>query len=253
MAEAQPMFRRSEPIPMSVKITDIKPWQSAAKNDTGKSVSALGLFSAVLLAEIDDPRYRYEVRDGRRRLDSAVQAGIEQVPAMVAPPGVSEAELSAMGATANLLRSNSKLDEATDLKRLVDLGNDPAALARELGISVSTIHSRLRLFEVAPAFLEAVRSGKTSANTVAEVAKRTPEEQARLLETLTTNGELSMDDVKAVRFVAKQTAMDALPEHLFGVVEPEPAEVQFRNAVALACRQELSKERMIALVEEVMK
>jgi ParB/RepB/Spo0J family partition protein len=238
---------------MTVKLAEVEPWKSTARNLVKKSVALLGFTSTPLLQETGATPYKYRVVAGRRRLDAAAAAGLECVTALVIGADVTEADVRALGAMSNLARSSSPVDEAFDLHRLVELGHTPADLAKLFGISKAVIEKRLKLASLPDALLEAVRRGDMAPGVAADVANLTLEQQEQLIQRLETQDRITGADVKAVRLAQKEAAVKALPESLFGPIPELTPSERFKHAARQALAEGVTTQELARLLEEATK
>ena len=108
----------------------------------------------------DIDKGRYMVVIGHRRLAAAKQAGLTEVPCVIADMSY-EDQLATM-VTENLQRSDlTPVEQAQGLRQLsMELGLGAAQIAEKTGISESTVRRRLKVAAIAPDKLAAAAKGK---------------------------------------------------------------------------------------------
>jgi len=149
------------------------------------------------------------VADGRRRVKAARAAGLETVPARVAPDDGSLNALLSL--VTHGTRHDNPAAELDAIEQLLQTGASEQAIARETGLSRTTIQRRLRLRDLEPRLRDAYRLGRLATGVAEAVAKLPPPAQARLAEQLGARGTLSGVAVADERRVRQAEAVVALP------------------------------------------
>ena len=126
--------------------------------ELAESIKAHGVIQPVEVEATADGRYR--LHHGERRWRASKLAGLETIPAIVAPVRNGD-EALVRGLLENLHREDlNVIDEAHAYRRLLDAGRSVARLARETGRSPETIRTRLAWLAVAPEIQQLVALGQ---------------------------------------------------------------------------------------------
>lgn len=149
------------------------------------------------------------VVDGRRRVKAARAAGLESLPARVAPDDDSLTALLSL--VTHGTRHDNPAAELDAIEQLLQTGASEQAIARETGLSRTTIQRRLRLRDLEPRLRDAYRLGRLATSVAEAAAKLPPPAQARLAEQLGERGTLSGVAVADERRVRQAEAVTALP------------------------------------------
>lgn len=228
-AEPTPLFEQPTSRIELVALADIKPWSTGgAKSANAKSIAALGLRSVITLKRIaPGSRYRFEVIDGSRRLNTARDKGIEHVQAEVLPEETERAEAAALRFVLNLGRSPNPMHEAEALQEVIDACLAEGIpqlevrgyLTRTLGVSASVINQHLGLLLLPAALRQGVKDGKVAAGVAARIANLTRVQQEQLVWKLEAEGKLTGNMVKDVRRVKREATLAELPDTLFAPLD----------------------------------
>lgn len=228
-AEPTPLFEKPTATHELVALADIKPWStSGAKSANAKSIAALGLRSEVTLKRLPPgSRYRFEVIDGSRRLNTARDEGLEHVQAEVMSVETDRAEVAALRFVLNLGRSPNPMHEAEALQEVIDacLADGIPQLevrghiTRTLGVSTSVINQRLGLLLLPAALRQGVKDGKVAAGVAAKIANLSFAQKEQLVWKLEAEGKLTGNMVKDVRRVKREATLAELPDTLFAPLD----------------------------------
>ena len=228
-AEPTPLFEKPTATFELVALADIKPWSTGgAKSANTKSIAALGLRGGVTLKRLPPgSRYRFEVVDGSRRLNTARDQGREHVQAEVLPEETDRAEAAALRFVLNLGRSPNPMQEAEALQEVVDAclaAGVPRLevrgyITRTLGISASVINQRLGLLLLPAALRQGVKDGEIAAGVAAKIANLSFVQQEQLAWKLEAEGKLTSNMVKDVRRVKQEATLAELPDTLFAPLD----------------------------------
>ena len=228
-AEPTPLFDKPESTHELVALADIRPWSTGgAKSANAKSIAALGLRGEVTLKRIaPGSRYRFEVIDGSRRLNTARDKGLEHVQAEVMPVETDRAEAAALRFVLNLGRSPNPMQEAEALQELVDAClaegipqvEVPSYISRTLGYSTKIITQRLGLLLLPPVLRQGVKDGKIATGVAAKIANLSSVQQEQLVWKLEAEGKLTSNMVKDVRRVKREAILAELPDNLFAPLD----------------------------------
>lgn len=124
------------------------------------SIRKNGLFQNITVTPSDDG-LTYNVIIGNRRLEAAMQAGLEELPCEII--AVSEDEAVSMMLQENMMRENlNTYEEAQGFQMMMDLGKSIAEISEMSGFSDSTVRKRVKLADLdKDEFKEAVERGAT--------------------------------------------------------------------------------------------
>ena len=157
-----------------------KEFPEAELEELAADIQQHGILQAIVVHPADaDGRYR--IHFGAKRLRAAQRAGLQEVPVVMraapADPYTQVAE--------NQKRHGlTPLDLARFIKGQVDAGKSNAAIARRLGMNLTTVAHHLALLTLPPELDAVLKSGQcTSPRTLAELSRlhETQPEQVRAL------------------------------------------------------------------------
>jgi ParB family chromosome partitioning protein len=181
---------------LEVKITAIRPnpRQPRVKIDTGQlddltnSIRTHGILQPLVVLPAD-PKGRYTLIAGERRLRAAKEAGLSVVPVIIRD--TTEAGQLELALIENLQRTDlNPLEAADGYRQLVDdfsLSHDD--VARRVGKSRTTVSNTLRLLKLSAAVREALTNDKISeGHARALLALPTAQSQSAALETILGRG-----------------------------------------------------------------
>lgn len=205
-----------------VSLDDIvDPEYSDGTNKAAHSIEQLGFLSTVLLQERDDEKY--DILDGRRRVQTARKEERGEVPALVVPKGVEPSLQAILPAVMNLARSQSPLVEAESIAGAIEAGYSEDSLSA-LGIPKQTIRKRMRLWNAPEEIKEGVRQGDIAPTTAEKVSKLMPSLQKKAVDAYEANGNLTGSDVKELRQAKVQDDISGMSSDLFGGGDEEAEE-----------------------------
>ncbi len=202
-----------------------------------KSVLFAGIvFQSVVLTEIEGTDL-YRVIAGKRRVLSARKAELEKIPAMVLPSGSPDGLLSIFVLLENMNRSPNPAAEAESIDEVMSAyGWTEAELSRNLGVPLSRIKSRIRLFDLIPELFERLRKGDMTL-TLAEKMRALPTAKQR---ELIERGSLTINTAEEA---LRRNKLDLLPAELFHL----PEEVPFEDEEELIEQIKKKLEQVIAI------
>jgi len=174
-------------------------------------IRAVGILQPVILMTRADGSY--VVCDGRGRIRAARAAGLDAVPAMVAPEG--HIAPSAVGAKANALRRDNPRTRLTFIEEAAAAGLDDRAICRVGGFGAAELKAARRLLDLVPALRAALDAGTIRATVAQDAAALEPGQQETLVALLARTGRLAVGDVRAARRVERDAAVAVLPPLLF--------------------------------------
>ncbi|MGW2708102.1 ParB/RepB/Spo0J family partition protein [Streptomyces sp. NPDC001356] len=161
-------------------------------DETVESVREVGIILPIVVATVEaylrdrpgraedlDDGAQYVVVDGHRRLEASRRVGLATIPVRVdnARVATDEALLEA-AFVANYHRDDmTDLEEAHALKQLVDYYGSQTKAAKRLGISQSTLASKLSLLKLSPELQKDLMTGERKVEHVRNLGKLPPEAQ----------------------------------------------------------------------------
>lgn len=152
---------------LNVAVEDIIPNRSqprlafddASLSDLAKSIKEHGIIQPLVLRKFGD---KYEIVAGERRYKAAQLAGLASVPAVVAL--IDDKTSAEVAIAENVQRKPlTAIEEAKSYKALLDLGYmSQEQLAGKMGISVSSLRSKLALLNLSPEIQDGIMESKIS-------------------------------------------------------------------------------------------
>ncbi len=218
---------RALDIPLALLPPDTHLLGDPPPRDLVRSIATLRcLLQPVVLIEAGDGAYH--VGDGRRRIKAAREAGLEQVAALVFPPGALSPD--AVTLIGNTLRAPNPVSDYQALTALLAQGADEAAISAATGLTAPEIRARLRLDGLIAPLKEALYQGALRASVASEAARLPAHQQETLTPRLAGGEKVTLAAVRAARQVTRAAAVAALPAALFdtppaGDERPWPAAV----------------------------
>ena len=130
-----------------------------ALNELADSIKEHGIIEPIIVRPLND---KYEIIAGERRYKAACIAGLTKVPVIV--KCLSDYKSAQVAVIENVQRRNlNPMEEAKSYKRILDHGlKTQEELAKEIGVSQSTIANKLRLLSLAEPVKQALSENKIS-------------------------------------------------------------------------------------------
>ena len=130
-----------------------------ALNELADSIKEHGIIEPIIVRQLND---KYEIIAGERRYKAACIAGLTKVPVIVR--NLSDYKSAQVAVIENVQRRNlNPMEEAKSYKRILDQGlKTQEELAKEIGVSQSTIANKLRLLNLAEPVKQALSENKIS-------------------------------------------------------------------------------------------
>lgn len=130
-----------------------------ALNELADSIKEHGIIEPIIVRPLND---KYEIIAGERRYKAACIAGLTKVPVIVR--NLSDYKSAQVAIIENVQRRNlNPMEEAKSYKRILDQGfKTQEELAKEIGVSQSTIANKLRLLSLAEPVKQALSENKIS-------------------------------------------------------------------------------------------
>lgn len=179
----QPQQRTLEHLPLTAVIPDPdqprKRFSKRKLRELADSIKSEGVIQPIEVSRLDDGRFL--IHHGERRWRAATMAGLDVIPAVVAPSLKANDKLL-RGLIENIQREDmNPIDEAKAYKRLRDMGLAVIEIARRTGRSQPLITGRLLWLELDEAIQEYVASGELQKDPrVANALLSVPRKEARL-------------------------------------------------------------------------
>lgn len=148
------------------------------------SIRTDGVLSPVLVRPHPNGKGGYELAAGHRRRRAALQAGLEEIPAIVR--SMTDEQFLKTLVTENLQREDlHPLDEAEGYRDLLQLpGYDVTAVAAAVAKSESYVYQRLKLLELVPSAQKAFLADKLTAGHAILMARLQPKDQELALKAI---------------------------------------------------------------------
>ena len=134
-------------------------FDETALNELSDSIKKHGVLQPILVRMVGN---KYEIIAGERRYKASVLAGLSKIPVLVKE--MDDKESSVVAYVENAQRKNvSAIEEAKTCKRILDSNNlTQEELARELGITQSTLANKLRLLSLPMEIQESLMKNEIS-------------------------------------------------------------------------------------------
>ena len=225
------------PVPseMDVPLSEIELPPVPVRGPLRDSILEHGLLQPVIL---ERSKKGYQVAAGRHRVVASHAAGLETVRALVFKAGEINPALIAL--IENSMRRSNPAVEFDSIVELFSAGKTESEVAAATGMPVSTIRSRMKMQDLHPAILAAVRAGKVSVVTAETAARLPAKAQDRLAGRLQRGERITVRDARAEATAARQTAAEDLPATLFEMPELPPP-----------TWRDVAREKIIELVSDV--
>lgn len=156
-----------------------------ALNELADSIKEHGIIEPIIVRELND---KYEIIAGERRYKAACIAGLTKVPVIVR--NLSDYKSAQVAVIENVQRRNlNPVEEAKSYKRILDQGlKTQEELAKEIGVSQSTIANKLRLLTLSEPVKQALSENKISERHARALLKvESLDKQEELLNKVITN------------------------------------------------------------------
>ena len=154
-----------------LKIKDIQPNPNQPRkyfdkdklDELSSSIRTKGVLTPILVREVEDEGYKYQIIAGERRWRAAKQADVKEIPARILK--TNEVELLEIGLIENIQRENlNPLEEAEGYQSLINrFGKTQESLAEAVGKSRAHVANMMRLLQLPEGVLEHLKMGEISA------------------------------------------------------------------------------------------
>lgn len=184
-----------------------------------ESVARFGvLFPILVRAQKRGKRTFYRVKDGRRRVLAAEDAGLTEIPARILLDGSTLTD-SVVTLQANTLRASNPVAELRAIEAMIKRGATERDLAAATGLSLGAVRRRLRLQQLAPELRSAWEGGHMPLRAAEAASRLDTKKQKRLVKELQATGKLTVETVKDARKVGAAASADALDSGVFAAPE----------------------------------
>lgn len=208
--DAKPM-PTGEPLMVSIDRLDEdsrKPRTEFPPQDMGElaqDIAQRGVLQPIVVSPADESG-RYRIHFGSKRWRAAKQAGLTEVPVIVA----ARAHDAYDQVAENLKRQGlSPLELARFIRGQVDAGESNATIAKRLAIDQTTVTHHLALLALPPVLDAAMKTGRcTSPRTLYELSKLHADQPARVAELVAGDEPITRHAVAALRDAAPAAAAD---------------------------------------------
>jgi ParB/RepB/Spo0J family partition protein len=193
-----------------IRVNPLNPRRNAEADDAlVASVRQLGIIEPLVLRMVvDGDEDSFELLAGHRRLDAAIKAGFNRVPAVIRQ--VDDAGALEVMLVENLARQDLQpLEEAEGIRQLTGLGRTQRQVAELLGVSQSHVSKRLALLKLPEAARKAVDSGGMHIELALELTKLPEKEQAKLFKKGVPNEWQIKDEVRRHETAEKKAKLVA--------------------------------------------
>lgn len=151
-------------------------------------------------------RNGFIVKDGKRRIMAARKLGIE-----TAPVNIYDEDAVLPSVLFNEQRSSNIADLFFAVRDLVDSGiEDAKEVSKKLNLPVNEVLPFIRMVGADPLLVKAWMQAKVADGTMIEAAKRSQEEQRKILEVIEQNGKVTRNDLKEIRRESSKLAVAQL-------------------------------------------
>ena len=171
-----------------------------------ESIRTKGLLQPISVRWVKD-RKKYVIVAGERRWRAAAMAGMTSISCVVLDRPLGPGELLALQCIENLIREDLKpIEEARAFRTLSTVNNwSGNQLAKELGISQSSVAQALALLDLPEPIQASIDAGTLAPSTAYAIAKLDdPDDQREVAARVVSEGLSRAETVEAVRKVAER-------------------------------------------------
>ncbi len=244
--EQTPMFPGKRP---AKKLKDV-PLDQITLEATGEqpdpdyavSIGLVGLLQSVHLGVLEDGTYY--VKEGRRRVIAAREAGLKTIPAIITGNDLSA---DYVRLAAHAIRHRNPAAEYNAITNLIaknyggEISNDSLDhLAKRTGSTRAGLTKLLSLGQLHQKLLDALMLDQISNPVAFSAAKMTMDQQQKALSIFEQNGKLTANDLREIR-QARQEEQEPLPGLDPDLVATEDQRIVRARVSALAIRTKLTE------------
>ena len=168
----------------------------AALEELAADIQQRGILQP-LVVHPADREGRYRIHFGAKRLRAAIRAGLHEVPIVVRDlPADRYAQVAENQKRPGL----TPIEMAKFIRERVDCGDSNVAIAKQLGMNLTTVAHHLSLLELPSELDEALKSGRcTSPRTLHELSKLHADNPEQVQSLLDSGAEITRTAVSALR------------------------------------------------------
>ena len=213
----------------NISVSKIHPHPDNPRKDLGDlseladSIRQRGIMQNLTVIPNDESMEEFIVIIGHRRLAAAKLAGLLEVPCVISE-GLSEKEQVAIMLLENMQRSDLTIyEQAQGFQMMMDLGSDVAEIARETGLSKTTVKNRTKLLELdKTSLLEATERGGTLKDYLEVLKIEDPQARNEVLKSVGTR-DFEWDIKRAIGRQKEKAEIDKMMEKalIFAIELPE--------------------------------
>ena len=156
-----------------------KTFNDAALNDLAESIKEKGVLSPIILRNVQNKPYLYEIVAGERRYRAAQRAGLSEIPALV--KNLDDKNATEIALIENVQRENlNPIEEAEGFENLMEKYQYSLEdVSKLIGKSVSYIRNLMRINGLPESVKQLIKDGKISASHARTIAvSENPEQLA---------------------------------------------------------------------------
>ena len=151
-----------------------------------------------------DGEDRYRIHFGAKRLRAAIRVGLSELPVVIRD---APADRYAQVAENQKRHGLTPLELARFIRAQVDAGDSHAAVAKQLGMNLTTVAHHLAMLDLPPELDDALKSGRcTSPRTLHELSKLRDEQPEQMKGLLASCSEITRAAVSALRASPSEVA-----------------------------------------------
>lgn len=205
-----------EPEIKEVKISDILIPEYTPPSYMVDSLEGFGNLDEVKLVRKGT---KYEIVDGRRRLSTLKQQGVETVSAKVFDK-LRDYERAMITLMSNYCRSHNIISELEALSTLEERGVSSDTIHKYLNVTKNKVSIMKRMLDLPQELYQALAENKITETLAKAIAKLNKKQQKKLAKIYVTNGKLSGTDVKELKATAKEETFANMDEKMFVTINP---------------------------------
>jgi ParB family transcriptional regulator, chromosome partitioning protein len=169
-------------------------FDDAALRELANSIHARGLKQPVTVRPIGDGRFQLVMGERRWRAHCLLrdEGKLAEPTIMAHVRRTSDEDMALDAIVENLARADlTVLEEAQAFQRLIDAGQKPAQIAKEIGVQKWRVNYRLQLIALDPSIQDALVKGEITSPVAHELGKLTDHAEQRRLLALVMQGSLA--------------------------------------------------------------
>jgi len=161
------------------------------------------IYTPLMVREIEDEIFDYEVIDGKRRLQASLMIRLPEVPIVLDTEFEDEKDLKIASLISNEFREDFNwIEKAKAYKELSDLGMTHEEIGKRVGLSRSRVTKYINTYEKWIA-LKGAPAHILEMETTTEIVNKCPEEDIPELVEYVKKNEISRDEIRKVLYALK--------------------------------------------------